>query len=56
MGRMHAPMFLAQRTAFLDSNLFRDTVVVGTITLVLTFLALSGGFLSAFLCCLFLGV
>ena len=36
-----APMFLAQRAAFLEPHLFRDTVVCGTTTLALTFLALS---------------
>ncbi len=49
VGHVHAPMFLAQCTAFLDSHHFRDTVVRGTTTFALTFLALSGGFLSTFL-------
>ncbi len=56
VGRVHAPMFLAQCAAFLDSHLFRDTVVSGTTTLGLTFLALSGGFLSVFFHSLFLGI
>ncbi len=43
---VRAPIFLAQRAAFLDFHLFRDTVVCGTTTLVLTFLALFSGFLS----------
>ncbi len=46
VGCVHAPMFLAQRAAFLEPHLFRDMVVRGTTTLVLTFLALSGGFLG----------
>jgi hypothetical protein len=49
VGRVRAPMFLAQCASFLDSHLFRDTVVRGTTTFALTFLALSGGFLSTFL-------
>ena len=56
VGRVHAPMFLAHRAAFLDSHLFRDMVVRGTTTFALTFLALSGGFISAFFCGLFLGI
>ena len=56
VGHVHAPMFLAQCTAFLDSHHFRDTVVRGTTTFALTFLALSGGFLSTFLFGHFLGV
>ncbi len=55
-GRVRAPMFLAQRAAFLGSHLFRDTVVRGTTTLALTFLALSSGFLGTFLFDPFLGV
>ncbi len=55
MGRVRAPMFLAQRTAFVEPHLFRDTIVRGTSTLALTFLALSGGFLGAFLFGPFLG-
>ena len=49
-------MFLAQRAAFLDPHLFRDMVVVGTTTLALTFLMLSGGFLSVFFHGLDLGI
>ncbi len=45
MGRVRAPMFLAQRTAFLEFHLLGDLVVAGISTLVLTFLALSNGFL-----------
>ena len=56
VGRVYAPMFLAQHAAFLEPHLFRDMVVRGTSTLALTFLALSGGFLSAFLFGPFLGV
>jgi hypothetical protein len=56
VGRVSAPMFLAQHAAFLDSHLFRDTIVVGTTTLALTFLMLSGGFLSVFFCGLVLGI
>ena len=56
VGRVRTPMFLAQRAAFLGPHLFRDTVVRGTTTLALTFFALSGGFLSAFLFGLFLCV
>ncbi len=56
VGPVHAPMFLAQCTAFLEPHLFRDTVVRGTTTLALTFLALSGGFLGTFLFGLFLGI
>ncbi len=56
VGRVRAPMFLAQCTAFLDSHLFRDTVVLGTTTLVLPFLVLSGGFLTVFFHGLFLSI
>ena len=35
VGRVHAPMLLAQRAAFLDSCLFRDLVLIGITTLVL---------------------
>ena len=45
VGRVRAPMFLAQGATFLRPHLFRDTIVFGTSTLALTFLALSGGFL-----------
>jgi hypothetical protein len=41
-----APMLLAQRTAFLDSHLFGDSDLVGTSTLAVTFVALSGSFLE----------
>ena len=53
---MRAPMFLAQGTTFLRPHLFWDTIVFGTSTLALTFLALSGGFLGTFLLDPFLGV
>ena len=53
MGRMHAPMFLAQRSAFLNSYLFRDSEFVGISTLALTF---PGGFLSTFFRSLILGI
>ena len=43
-------------TAFFEPHLFRDTIVRGTSTRALTFLALSGGFLGAFLFYPFLGV
>jgi hypothetical protein len=56
VGCVHTPMFLAQRAAFLNSHLFGDTLVCGTTTLVLTFLALSGGFLSVLFHVLFLVV
>jgi hypothetical protein len=56
VGRVHASLFLAQHTAFLDSHLFRDTVIVGTTTLVLTFLVLFSGFHRAFFHGLFLGI
>jgi type IV secretory pathway TrbL component len=56
VGCVRAPMLLAQRAAFLNSRLFGNLVIVGITTLALTFVALSGGFLSAFLCSLFLGV
>ena len=56
VGRVHAPMFLAQRAAFLKPHLFRDMVVRGTSTFALTFLALSSGFLGTFLFGPFLGV
>jgi hypothetical protein len=56
MGCMCAPMFLAQRTAFLKSHLLGDLVVAGIITLALTFLELSSGFLRAFFCSLFLRI
>jgi hypothetical protein len=49
-------MLLAQRAAFLDSHLFGDSDLVGTSTLALTFVELSGGFLGTFSCGLFLGV
>ena len=55
VGRVCAPMFLAKCATFLRPHLFRDTIVFGTSTLALTFLALSGGFLSAFLFGPFLG-
>jgi hypothetical protein len=53
---MHAPKFLAQHTAFLESHLPGDLVVAGICTLVLAFLVLSSGFLRAFFHGLFLGV
>jgi hypothetical protein len=56
VGRVRAPMFLAQCTTFLGPHLFRDTIVFGTSTLALTFLALSGGLLGTFLLDPFLGV
>ncbi len=56
MGHVCAPILLAQRTTFLDSRLFGNLILVGIITFALTFVALSGGFLSAFLGGLFLGV
>ncbi len=56
MGRVRVPMFLAKRAAFLGPHLLRDTVVRGTSTLALSFLALSGGFLGAFLFGPFLGI
>ncbi len=56
VGHVYAPMFLAQRAAFLGPHLFRDAVVHGTTTLALTFLVLSGGFLGTFLFDPFLGV
>ncbi len=49
VGRMLAPMFLAQCAAFLEPHLFGDMIVCGTSTFALTFLVLSGGFLGAFL-------
>jgi hypothetical protein len=49
-------MFLAERAAFLNSSLFRDSDVVGTSTFVLTLASLSGAFLGAFLSGLILGV
>ncbi len=56
VGCVSVPMFLAQCAAFLDSHLFRDTVVRGTTTLALTFLVLSRGFLCTFLFGHFLGI
>ncbi len=56
VGHMRAPRFLAQHAAFLDSCLFRDLVLIGITTLMLTFVALSSDFLSIFLCSLFLGI
>ena len=56
VGHVHAPMFLAECTAFLEPHLLEDLVVAGIITLALTFVTLSGGFLRAFFCGLFLGV
>jgi hypothetical protein len=56
VGRVHAPIFLGQCAAFLNSHLFWDTVVLGTTTLALPSLALSRGFLTVFFCGLFLGV
>ena len=56
VGRVRAPMFLAQGAAFLDSHLFGDSDLVGTSTLALAFLALSGGFLGTFSRGLFLRV
>ncbi len=53
VGRMCAPMFLALRTAFLNSCLFRDLEFIGIRTLALTF---PGGFLSTFLCSLIFGI
>jgi hypothetical protein len=48
VGRVRAPILLAQRAAFLDSHLFGDSNLVGTSTLVLTrVVALSGGFLGS---------
>ena len=49
-------MFLAERAAFLDSILFRDSNVIGTSTFVLTLASLCGAFLGAFLSGLILGV
>ncbi len=43
---MCAPMLLAQRTAFLDSHLCRDSDLMGTSTLAVTFVALSSSFLE----------
>ncbi len=56
MGCMHAPMFLAECTAFLEPHLLEDLVVAGIITIALTFVALYGGFLGAFFHGLFLGI
>ena len=56
VGRVRAPMFLAQGTTFLRPHLFWDTIVLGTSTLALTFLALSGGFLGTFLLDPLLGI
>jgi hypothetical protein len=53
MDRMRTPMFLAQCAAFLDFCFLGNSKLVGISTLMLTFL---GGFLSTFLCSLFLGV
>ena len=53
---MRAPIFLAKRAVFGESHLFGHSYVVGTSTLALTFLALSGGPFGAFLGSLFLGV
>ncbi len=50
-----APMFLAERAAFLDSRLFRDSNVVETSTLALALAALSSAVLGAFLSNLILG-
>ena len=49
VGRVRAPMFLAQGAAFLEPHLFGNTVLRGTSILALTLLALPSGFLSAFL-------
>jgi hypothetical protein len=48
-------MFLAERAAFLDSSLFRDSDVVGTSTLALALASLSGAILGPFLSGLILG-
>ena len=56
VGRVRAPMFLAQGAAFLEPHLFGNTVLRGTSILALTFLALSGDFLGAFLFGPLLGV
>ncbi len=52
-GRLRAPIFLAQRRAFLNFCLFGNAKFVGISTLLLTF---SGDFLSTFLHGLFLGI
>ncbi len=56
VGGVRAPIILAQRSAFLNSHLLRDMVVIRTTTLALTFPTLSSGFLRAFLCGLFIGL
>ncbi len=56
VGRVRAPMFLAQCATLLRPHLLRDTIVFGTSTLALTFLAFSGGFLGTFFLDPFLGV
>jgi hypothetical protein len=53
MGRVHAPIFLAQRAVSLNFCLFGNAKFVGISTLSFTF---SGAFLSTFLRGLFLGV
>jgi hypothetical protein len=53
MGCVHAPMFLAQRAAFLNFCLFGNVKFVGISTLSFTF---SSDFLSTFLRGLFLGI
>jgi hypothetical protein len=53
MGRVCAPMFLAQCAAFLNFRLFRNAKFVGISTLSFTF---SDDFLSTFLHGLFLGI
>jgi len=49
-------MFLAERAAFLMSSLFRDSDVVGTSTLTLALVSLSGAVFGAFFSGLILGV
>ena len=53
VGRMHAPMFVAQYAAILDLCLFGVLKFIGISSLVLTF---SCGFLGTFLCSFILGV
>jgi hypothetical protein len=56
VGRVRAPMLLAQHATFLDSHLVGDSDLVGSSALALTFVELSGGFLGTFPRGLFLGI
>ena len=56
VGRVRAPMFLAQHAAFLEPHLFGEMVVHVKTTLALTFLMLFSGFLGTFLFGLVLGI